>query len=382
MNKKFILVAIAILVSIAIISAAVILFSGPKAAVRIETPSTDGQTNVVPGKKILAIHSYHKDWGWNIDTEKGIIEGLAARGYEKDDDYELRSFYMDTKVTYILPGQIQARADQAIKLIEDYRPDIVFVNDDIALVNVAVTYSVKYPDDNLPFIFSGVNGDPTEFASVIDSLQKPGHNITGALERFPFFQGFSLMKRIFPSAKTVVLFADSSESSNALIKVMKADGVEIDPTLPLKVSAIVQVDTFADWQKKITEYQTKADIIGTLTYHQLKGDNGKIVDASEVVTWTINHNKLPEIGFLLFHAEDGFMSATGVSPHKTGRYIGEQMGDVLSGSKNAGDMPIIDPKLVDIAFNTRRAELLGVNIPIDILGLASQVYTEIREVRF
>jgi ABC-type uncharacterized transport system substrate-binding protein len=76
------------------------------------------------------------------------------------------------------------------------------------------------------------------------------------------------------------------------------------------------------------------------------------------------------------------MSATGVSPHKTGRYIGEQMGDVLSGSKNAGDIPIIDPKLVDVAFNTRRAELLGVNIPIDILGLASQVYTEIREVRF
>jgi ABC-type uncharacterized transport system substrate-binding protein len=247
---------------------------------------------------------------------------------------------------------------------------------------VAVPYSVKHPDDNIPFIFSGINGDPTEFTTVIDSLERPGHNITGALERFPFLQGFSLIKRIFPSAKTIALFADSSESSNSLIKVMKADGLETDPSLPLKVAAIIQVDSFADWQSKITEYQNKVDIIGTLTYHQLKGDNNNIINASEVVTWTINHNKLPELGFLLFHAEDGFLSAVGVSPYKTGKYLGEEMGDILSGSKSVKDIPITDPKLVDVAFNTRRAEILGINIPIDILSLATQVYTEIKEVRF
>ena len=349
--------------------------------VRIENPSNPTGTSA-RGKKILAIYSYHPEWGWNIDTEKGIIDGLSARGYQKDKNYELRSFYMDTKVTYTLIGQIQARGDQAIKLIEDYNPDLVFINDDNALTYVAVPYSVKHPESNIPFIFAGINGDPSEFKTVIDSLAKPGHNITGDLERFPFHEAFSLAKRILPTMKTVTLFADASESSNSLIKIMKADGILTDKNLALKVVEIVQVEKFSDWQKKIEEYQKKTDSIGILTYAQLRDDKGEVVDASEVVAWTITHNKLPEIGFLLFHAEDGFWSAVGVSPYKTGKHIANTAADIMTGAKKAGDIPITDPKLVDVAFNIKRSEMLGVKIPLDILGLATQIYTEIKAIRF
>lgn len=382
MNKKILFVGAAFITLAAISIIALTMIRKSTTVTRTELPSMDGQTQIFNEKKILIIHSYQADWGWNIDTEKGIIDGLTAKGYERNENYELMSFYMDTKVTYILPGQIQIRADQAIKLIEDYRPDLVFINDDIALTYVAVPYGVKHPEENLPFIFSGINGDPTVFSAVIDSLEKPGHRITGALERFPFVQGYALIKRIFPDAEKIVLFADSSESSDLVIETMRADGVETDRSLALETIAIVQTDSFAEWQEKITEYQNKADAIGILTYHQLKNGAGAVVDASEVVLWTINHNNLPELGFLLFHSEDGFLSAVGVSPYKTGRYIGEQAADILSGTRKVGDIPITDPRLVDVAFNTRRAELLGVSIPIDILGLATQLYTEIREIRF
>lgn len=382
MNKKITIFAIIVIAIIAAIGAVFYFQRSQPIEVRIENLSGNTPGTNVNGKKIMIIYSYHPEWGWNIDTEKGIIEGLAARGYEKDKNYELRSFYMDTKITYFLPGQIITRGDQAIKLIEDYNPDLVFINDDIALNYVAVPYSVKHPDKGTPFIFAGINGDPSQFKTVIDSLQKPGHNVTGDLERFPFREAFSLTKKVMPTVQTTVLFADASESSTTLIKTMKDDGLLTDNSLSLKVLSVVQVDKFSDWQKKIKEYQDKADTIGILTYAQLHDDKGAVVNASEVVAWTIANNKLPEMGFLLFHAEDGFFSAVGVSPYKTGRHIANMAADILSGVIKAGDIPITDPKLTDVAFNIKRSEMLGIKIPLDVLGLSTRIYTEIKSIRF
>ena len=51
-------------------------------------------------KRILIVHSYQEGLGWNHDTEEGIAEGLEKKGYVLGKNYELKKFYMDTKVTY------------------------------------------------------------------------------------------------------------------------------------------------------------------------------------------------------------------------------------------------------------------------------------------
>ncbi len=331
-------------------------------------------------KKILAIHSYHKEWGWNQDTEKGIIEGLASKGLVKDKDYEIQSFYMDTKNTYILQGEIQMRADQAKDLINQYKPDLVFINDDNALTYVAVPWIITHKSDGLPFVFSGINSDPTRLRSIIDSADHPGHKITGALEIFPVSQGLALMKRLLPNAKTAILVADSSESSDSIVKQIKKDAVNY-PDIGVKITEILQAETFADWQKIIKDHQGNTDILGILSYHQLTDADNKVVPAADVVQWTIDNNKIPEIGFLLFHAEDGFFAATGISPYKTGIYVGEIIARVLNG-ENPGEIAITDPKKIDIAFNSARAKLLNKKISIDILGLATKIYETIGGIRY
>jgi len=331
-------------------------------------------------KRVLIIHSYHREWGWDQDTENGIIEGLKKGGYKLDKDYTLKTFYMDTKNKYTTTEQIKMRAEQAMNIIDEYKPDIVFINDDNALKYVAVAYTLKNPDSRLPFVFSGINVDPSVYEP-IDTLEKPGHSITGALERFPYYQSFSLAKRILPNRTRVVLFADSSPSSNFVVNSFEERYLEKVNNSPLDVVAVVQVKTFREWKEKIKEYQKKADFLGIITYHQLRDDDGNIVDASRVVLWTINNNKLPEIGFLLFHAEDGFWLAVGVSPYKTGRYVGTIGAEILNG-KNPGEIPIVDPKLVDVAFNLERSKMLGIEIPIDILGMATEIYPKIKKPRY
>ncbi len=325
-----------------------------------------------PALKILVIHSYHESWEWNQDVQRGIMEGLSRQGYTADQDYALETFYMDTKVTYTTPEQIEQRAAIAIDLVEEFKPDIVFVNDDNALKYVAVEYTERYPDSKLPFVFSGVNVDPTVYEP-IESLDRPGGSVTGALERFPYYETFSLGKRIVPNASTIVLLADSSPSSTFVVRAFEERYLDTVTDSPLQVIGPIQVETFKEWQEKVAEYQTKADLIGILTYHQLRDENGNVVPASEVVHWTVQNNKRPELGVLTFHAEDGFLAAAGVSGYETGLYVGVIGGEILKGEDPA-TIPIRDPKVVDIAFNLERAEMLGITIPAAELVEASEVF--------
>lgn len=353
---------------------------GASACTPVPRHAGEAKPSPTPEFKVLVVHSYHQDWGWNQDIQKGIIEGLWRQGYAEAQDYELKTFYMDTKVTYTTPEQIEQRAAIALNLIGEFEPDIVFVNDDNALKYVAVDYTQRYPEEKLPFVFSGVNLDPTVYTP-IESLSRPGCPITGTLERFPYYEAFSLGRRIVPSATKIVLLADSSPSSSFVVNAFKERYLDKVADSPLQVIGPIQMETFKEWQETVTEYQTKTDFIGVLTYHQLRDENGKVVPAPEVVDWTVRNNKLPEIGTLVFHAEDGFLAAAGVSGYETGLYGGVIGGEILGGA-NPATIPIVDPGVVDIAFNLERAEMLGIKIPAQELIAADEVFHTIGSSRY
>jgi branched-chain amino acid transport system substrate-binding protein len=191
------------------------------------------QSALTPALRVLVVNSYHKGMDWARDIQKGIIEGLSRAGYTEGQDYELKTFCMDTKVTYTTPELIEQRAETAIDLIDEFEPDIVFVNNDNALKYVAVEYTKKHPEKKLPFVFSGVNLDPTIYAP-IESLDVPGGVITGALERFPYYECFFLGKRIFPNASKIVLLADSSPSSTFVVEAFKERYLEKIVDSPLQ----------------------------------------------------------------------------------------------------------------------------------------------------
>lgn len=99
---------------------------------------------------------------------------------------------------------------------------------------VAVAYVEKYPDEKIPFVFSGTNLAPSIYTP-IKSLEAPGGLITGALERFPYYDAFSLAKRIAPQASKIVLMADPGSSSTFVVDTFKERYLDKIINSPLQV---------------------------------------------------------------------------------------------------------------------------------------------------
>lgn len=328
--------------------------------------------------KVLVVNSYGKGMGWEQDIQRGIVEGLRRSGYVKGEDYELKTFCMDTKVTYTTQEDMELRAEEVFDLIDEFDPAIVFVNNDNALKYVAVEYTKRHGEARLPFVFSGINLDPTIY-DPIECLDRPGGPITGALERIPYYEAFSTGKRIVPSATKIVILADFSPSSDLVAGTFEERYLDVATDSPLEVIDYIQVESFEEWKEKVVEYQRKADFIGILNYYQLRDDKGEVVPAAEVANWTIYHNKLPEIGFIATDTEDGFLAAVGISYYETGFVVGLLGGEILKG-RDPATIPIVDPKAVDVTFNLERAEMLGIKIPPAELAEATAIIQYIDEI--
>ncbi len=305
------------------------------------------------------VHSYDEGFRWTAEQGKGIVEGLRQAGMHEGREYELRVFVMDTRVKYTTPEQVTERAGEALAMIEEFEPRLVFVTDDVALRTVAVPYAEGHPDADVAFVFSGINIDPTVYPPV-RSLQAPGGMLTGLLERIPVAEAMTAAKRVFPAAARAALLADGSSSSAAAIQDFNSkypSGLHA----PLDVTGFTQVKTFAEWQQRIREANASVDVIGVLNYHGLTDEAGKVVASSEVLEWTLANSTKPVFGLVTDWARDGLPMAVGNSGMKHGE-AAAKIGAVVLGGRAPGEIAVVDPKLVETAFNVAAVRRLGLRI--------------------
>jgi ABC-type uncharacterized transport system substrate-binding protein len=320
--------------------------------------------------RVLIIHSYDNLFRWSAEQNDGIIEGLKRSGYPPD-DYELRVFYMDTRVNFITDDQIAVRTGIATRTIDEFKPQLVFVTDDVALDEVAVPYLEEHPDSPVSFVFSGVNGDPLKH-SIIKSLDAPGAKITGTVERIPFNEALDAGRRVFTPASHVVIFADDSPSSRTVLDNFRRAAFG-GATYPLEVVDFIQITTFEEWKQKVAEYEDRVDVIGVVTYHRLKDASGNIVPPKEVAKWTAENSEVPAFGLVSDWSADGLPMSFGNSGFDTGVFVGQRGAQILNGG-DAGTMPIVDPRQYEMTFNLTTIEKENILIPKAELDKASETF--------
>ncbi|MFH2137491.1 MAG: ABC transporter substrate binding protein [Candidatus Omnitrophota bacterium] len=316
------------------------------------------QAQEQPKKTVFIANSYNpENFEWTKNLTEGIISGLKNTGLIMGKDYNIISDTMDALINV----SSESRAKEAARIlsrIKEVKPDIVLVTDDDALQWIGLKI------DNLPVVFNGVNENPTVYLSDIhlDSLKRPGHNVTGVYQTVYVEESINVLKRIKPDVKTFAVITDKSTTGTAVLGFMHI----LRNTFSLEWKDTLVSNSFPEWQKKINEWQGKVDAIALISANSVADKNGDNIHYSEIIAWIAKNSKLPDFAFWALYVQEGMMCSSADSDIKQGVYAGVMAGKILQGA-NPAEMPIVTPTSGTVTINGKRVKKLGLFVPFDMM---------------
>ena len=297
---------------------------------------------------VLVVHSYHAGYGWTDGIQAGIEE--AMQGSEA----KLTVFYMDAK-RKTDPAERVAAGKAAMAKVEELKPTVVITSDDAAQTFFAKELAGKAGAPAI--VFNGVNAEAAKYGY-------PAANVTGILERPHVSQCLEFVQKIVPGAKSVAFIADPSDVTEAMIPFFKSQAQ------PVPIVAYDIAKTVEEWQALVAKHQDK-DAILVHTYQSLKAADGTPADPKAVMAWTVAHSVKPLFGVYDFAVREGAVFGITESAKEHGLESGRLTRSILAGAR-AGDLPITTAKHGLVMFNLASAKKIGVEIPFDLLELASE----------
>jgi ABC-type uncharacterized transport system substrate-binding protein len=320
-------------------------------------------------KRVLILHSYHEEFVWVQDVNKGILQALREERLEQDRNIIVEYFYMDTK-RRSNDAWKEKVGMQAKEKIEAWKPHVVIAADDNAQ-----TYVVsKMKDSGFNFVFLGVNNDPMQF-KFIESMERPGGKVSGSIERERFEQSIVVLRKLVPGAKRLSIICDDSPTGIPIVQRV----IQAAPAVGIQIVDVLQTGSFADWKEFVSAQQKKADALLVILYHTIKDETAKPVHEDDVLNWTVQNSRLPDIGFWSWAVEGGLLCSEAISGYQQGHYAGTVSAYVLRG-QDAGEFRVDRPQRGEVCVNAARAKMLGIEIPQE-LAITAKIYPTIGSYR-
>ncbi|MES9852725.1 MAG: ABC transporter substrate binding protein [Candidatus Thiodiazotropha sp. L084R] len=224
-------------------------------------------------RRIFIVSSYHCDYLWSQSTQQGLSEAMLQYGYldslsqvgpcgpengVESSRMIAKKAWMDTKRKNS-SFDIAITTERILKEIKEFQPDLVMLGDD----NAANYIGNQLLDTNIAVVFWGINGLPLKYG-LIDSMDRPGHNVTGIWQAGYYKEGLQLLKRLVPLAKTFAILSCDSVSARPNIKQLQA--LDKQGKLPLKLVDIVKTNSFEEFKQRTLELEPKVDAFFVLNH--------------------------------------------------------------------------------------------------------------------
>ncbi len=306
-----------------------------------------------PPLQVLVVQSYNPEYVWCREIDAGIRDALAQTGAE------IETLYLDAKRRPD-PAAIRHAAAEALARIQALAPQVVIAVDDAAQASLTVPFLKDRPSPQV--VFCGVNAP-------LETYGFPAQNVTGVLERYHFREGFALVKKILPQAKTAVFLGEDSESTRFVI-----DDLHHDAPYALEIVGAKRCRTFQEWQREVAFYKPLADVFSFGPYNALVDERtGRTVPPEEIMAWTLAAMAKPTLGFADIAKEHGMLCGILESGFEQGKLAGEMARRILETGEPAGRLPVRINVEGVVMVNLRTAERLGVRIPFPIIEAAGVV---------
>ncbi len=214
----------------------------------------------------------------------------------------------------------------------------------------------------IPIVMSGVIVDPVE-AGFVDSLARPGGNITGLTQLASKLHAkrLELLKEAFPRISRVAIIwrpEDQKQSMKEVEAAGQALGIQIQFVVVTRRWGDFEIDLSANSQER-----PDGLLVGPSSFINRYRAYFREFTAKKGLPTIYSQSR--------FVGSGGLMSY-GVKVHDMFRRAATYVDKILKGVK-PGDLPIEQPTKFELVINLKTADQLGVTIPPSILYRADKV---------
>ena len=207
-------------------------------------------------------------------------------------------------------------------------------------------------------------GDPVALG-IVDSLARPGGNITGLTLRTPELSGkrLELLKEVVPNGKRVAVLGEEANPSHT-IDFRSMQTVATALGLELHQMEVRSPNNFESAFSKITKL-----VRASALFIQ---DAPIFIDNRKRLADLAIKGRLPAVYGSREVAEVGVLMSYGSDRFDLGRRAAIYVDKILKGSKPA-DLPVEQPTKFEFVINLKTAKKIGLTIPQSVLYQADKV---------
>ncbi len=264
-------------------------------------------------------------------------------------------------------GTLQARTSKLAAELVRLKVDVIVTGGASTLIRVA-----KGATQTIPIVMRGAVGDPVK-AGFVDSLARPGGNITGLyrLESKLTGKRLELLKEAFPQNSRVVrLVPPSAVRRKHVMKEVEALG----QALGIQIQALVVRRRKDEIESVLSEIsQERPDALLVAASFFARRHRAQIIEFVAHSSRARGAGRgLPTIYSSSPNVRAGGLMSYGTNRSDLMRRVATYVAKILKGAKPA-DLPIEQPTKFDFVINLKTAKALGLTIPPAVLLQATKV---------
>ena len=284
----------------------------------------------------------------NDPEMKAFQQELEKRGWS-----EGRNIHIEFR--YAPAG---AQAQTFAKELVAMQPDVIFT------MSRPATAALQKETSTIPIVFTYVI-DPIG-AGFIESLARPGSNITGLMAYDPSAVGkwLSMLKEVAPQIARVALLGNPK--SAAYYDYLLGAAQAVAPSLRIEAFPSRIENDAADIERAIAAVAAMPNSGMVVLPESTTFVNYKLIMALAA------RNRLPAVYNFKFMVREGALMSYGIVSADHYRQAAFYVDRILRGAKPA-DLPVQTPTKYETALNLKTAKDLGLSVPAGLLVAADEV---------
>lgn len=280
-------------------------------------------------------------------VRKGFLDQMDKLGYiaGKNTQYDFQNCQGDASLTQNISNKFC-----------DGSYDLIFS------IATPISQAIKKgtAQNHTPVVFGAIT-DPVS-AGLVNSLQKPGGNLTGTSDVWPYLKQLALIKKILPEAKNIGVLFNSGEANTtyAIVQTRNAANqlglnlVEAPITGTNEINAGV------------------LSIVNKVDAFYVTADNTTMAAAPGIVKVATEYKK-PVFAGDPGTFDAGCVAGFGVSYYNLGVASANITNDILKNGKKPSDIPVVISDNPELMINLVVARRLSISIADSLVNIAQKV---------